>query len=215
MTNRTVIGVTGASGSGKSCLVRDLALIFKRNQVCVLSQDEYYIERQLQERDAFGYINFDKPSALDLEAFENDLMKLRTGQSVIRRKYQYNNQGQNVTETTEYQSAPVIIVEGLFIHTDSLKSSIDYLVYMHADEHLCLSRRIHRDKKERNYQLDEILHRYEHHVTPSFKKYIEPIGKEADLFINNNESYDQGLTLLKIFIADRLSKDSRALDPEC
>ena len=91
----------------------------------------------------------------------------------------------------------MIVLEGLFLYASpSLVKLINYSVYMHAKEDLKLIRRIRRDIDERNYSLDEILHRYQHHVMPSYTTYIRHLRERVDLVINNNETYRRGLEML-------------------
>jgi uridine kinase len=44
--------------------------------------------------------------------------------------------------------------------------------------------------------MDDVLYRYEHHVAPTFDKYIRPFKSDADIIIPNNESFDKGLSVL-------------------
>ena len=50
----------------------------------------------------------------------------------------------------------------------------------------------------------DVLYRYEHHVLPTFEKYIKPYVEEADLIINNNIGFDMGMEVLAGFIRARL-----------
>ena len=202
---KTVIGITGGSGSGKSSLIRKIRERFSKNEVCIVSQDEYYIPRDRQMKDAKGFENFDLPSALDLDAFHQDLLTLLAGKRVVREQYVYNND-QSAPEMITYLPAPVLILEGLFVlNHEKLRPLVNYTVFIHAKEDLKVIRRIKRDQVERNYPVEVVLYRYEHHVMPSFDQHIKPFYEEADVVINNNYDFNKGLEILSGFIQHRLS----------
>ena len=69
-----VIGITGGSGSGKTCIVRDLKEAMGE-KVTILSQDDYYIPREQQVYDEKGIQNFDLPTSINLQAFVVDMKK--------------------------------------------------------------------------------------------------------------------------------------------
>lgn len=207
MKEKTVIAITGGSGSGKTSVLHAIRSRFKPGQVCIISQDEYYQARTEQKADQHGYLNFDVPGALDLEAFEQDILKLIDDQSVRRPVYLFNNEVE-VNEVLIYEPAPVLVVEGLFLYArPSLVKMIDYSIYMHAKEDLKLIRRIKRDINERNYTLEEILHRYQNHVMPAYATYIRHLRERVDLVINNNQDYLKGLEILTAFIAAKIPPD--------
>ena len=79
-------------------------------------------------------------------------------------------------------------------------------VFISAKENLKVIRRIYRDRVERNYPLEDVLYKYEHHVLPSFEKYIEPYQEDADIVINNNRNFEQGLDVITGFISSKLQK---------
>ena len=83
---------------------------------------------------------------------------------------------------------------------------LDLSVLIHAKDNLKIIRRINRDKTERNYPLEDVLYRYEHHVAPAYDKYIDPYIDELDLIINNNKSFDRGVDVLTAFIREHLKK---------
>ncbi len=201
---RTIIGITGGSGSGKSSLLQGLRSAFGEETVCIVSQDEYYRNRDEQIRDEAGFQNFDVPGALDLEGFVGDLERLRVGQTVERVRYVFNCEVEKPSRII-YKPAPVIMAEGLFLAgLPSVRELLDYSVFVHAREDLKLIRRIKRDQTERNYALEEILYRYEHHVIPCYESYIKTEYERADLVINNNGDIRKSIRLLKAVVNEFL-----------
>ncbi|NNF02289.1 MAG: uridine kinase [Bacteroidia bacterium] len=202
-----VIGITGGSGSGKTSLIRTLKSYFKDQSVGFLSQDDYYIPREQQVYDDKGVQNFDLPSSIDIEGFIKDIQKLITGETVTRMEYVFNNEKATPKMLT-FKPGKVIIVEGLFIlHVPELVELLDLSIFVHARDDQKISRRIVRDQIERNYPLEDVLYRYEHHVMPSYLNYILPYKDSADLVINNNITYDHALAVINSFIERKLTED--------
>jgi uridine kinase len=50
-----LIGITGGSGSGKTRIIHELRKVFTDDQLCIISQDEYYHPREKQKWDDAGY----------------------------------------------------------------------------------------------------------------------------------------------------------------
>jgi len=199
MSKPYIIGITGGSGSGKTTLIKRLADLRPAKQICIISQDDYYRPRHEQKTDEQGVQNFDLPFSIDDEAFAKDIQRLLDGEIVSRQEYVFNNADATPTTHT-FHPAPIIIVEGLFIfYFENIKKLIDLKVFVHAPDYLKIIRRIKRDRMERNYPLDDVLYRYENHVQPAYKKYIEPYLEVADLVINNidENSIEKGVRVLK------------------
>ncbi len=199
-----IIGITGGSGSGKTTFIKEIRARFSDEDVCVLSQDDYYRPIQEQLTDEQGICNFDLPKAIDKKAFLNDLQQLIEGKVVLRDEYLFEKE-EVTPELLVFKPAPIIIVEGIFVlHFKKIRQLLDLKVYLHAKENLKVIRRIIRDQKERDYPIDIVLYRYENHVLPAFEKYIEPYKEEADIIINNNKHFKQALEVLSGFIANKL-----------
>lgn len=203
-TKPFLIGITGGSGSGKSTFIRRIREHFSTDQVCIISMDDYYLPRDEQYEDHQGEKNFDLPKSFDKKAFRRDLETLMQGGTVEKEEYVFNNAALT-PKTLTFKSAPIVIVEGLFVfHYKKISPMFDLKIFISAKENLKVIRRIYRDRVERNYPLEDVLYKYEHHVLPSFEKYIEPYRESADLVINNNRDFEQGLAVLKGFIASKL-----------
>lgn len=196
MAKPLIIGITGGSGSGKTSFICRLKERFSDHQICVISQDDYYRPREEQQEDDQGIRNFDLPESIDASAFARDIEQLIEGRRVNRQEYTFNNELAQPKMLT-FKPAPILLVEGLFIyHFYEIRRLFDIRIFLHAKENLKIIRRIKRDRVERNYPLEDVLYRYEHHVLPTFEKYIQPYMDEADIIINNNLHFDRGLEML-------------------
>lgn len=109
-----IIGITGGSGSGKTSFIQDLRKQFATNDLCIVSMDEYYHPIHQQQCDEHGIENFDLPESFDLESMETDLLRIISGQRVLRKEYVFNNP-QSYAKDVVYEPAPIILVEGLFL----------------------------------------------------------------------------------------------------
>ncbi|MFT7121432.1 MAG: uridine kinase [Neolewinella sp.] len=195
-----LIGITGGSGSGKTTFIRQLREGLGPDKVCYLSMDDYYVPREDQKMDANGVYNFDRPKSINEEEFTRDLKRLCKGKVVKRKEYVFNNE-QAEPKTLIFKPAPVIIVEGLFVfHYKIVRTMLDLRIFLHAKDNLKVVRRIKRDRVERNYPLDDVLYRYEHHVLPSYEKYVGPYKEKADIIVNNNTDFNMGLKVVRAFV---------------
>lgn len=198
MSKPRVIGVTGGSGSGKTLFIQEL--VKKLPSVAVHSMDNYYIQRNLQPKDDKGVENFDTLGSIDTRKYVDDLKLLIEGKSLELEEYQYNNSKAD-RKIIEIKSADVILVEGIFaLYVKELRALCDLKVFIEAPGYLMLKRRIIRDAEERGYDLSDVLYRFEHHVTPSFKNYIQPSRKWADLIIPNHTNFNTALDVVTTFL---------------
>lgn len=204
MKHPFLIGITGGSGSGKTTFIKQLRDGLDESQVCYLSMDDYYVPREQQKKDKLGIHNFDRPKSIFRDEFVRDLKKLCKGKIVKRKEYVFNNELAE-PRTLTFRPAPVIIVEGLFVfHYKELRKMLDLRIFLHAKDNLKVVRRIKRDRVERNYPLEDVLYRYEHHVLPAYEKYVEPYKEKADIIINNNTDFNMGLKVVRAFVETKV-----------
>ncbi|MCE2956061.1 MAG: uridine kinase [Bacteroidota bacterium] len=204
MSKPYTIGITGGSGSGKTFFLQGLSAMFKPEDICLISQDNYYKPRNQQPVDENGVQNFDLPVSIDREAFLIDLLKIKSGQNVLKKEYTFNNPNAE-PKLLEFKSAPIIIVEGLFVQFfEEIEKELDLRVFIEAKDHVKLGRRIKRDQVERGYDLDDVLYRYQYHVMPIYESQIEPLKHQADLVIPNNSNFTRALDVLANYLRSKV-----------
>ena len=190
------IGITGGSGSGKTYFIEALSSHFQPDQLCLISQDHYYKPKDFQRTDERGIKNYDLPESIDREQLHADILKLKRGESVIKREYAFNNPDIS-PGLIEFRSAPILIVEGLFVqYFPEIEKELDLKIFIEAKDYLKLTRRITRDNEKRGYDLTDVLYRYHHHVMPVYESVIDPLKHHADLIIPNNLHFDRALFVL-------------------
>ncbi len=202
-----LIGITGGSGSGKTTFINKLKEKFSDDELCVISQDDYYKPREQQLTDDNGIKNFDLPESIEFNQLSVDIKKLLHNQIVQREEYTFNNVLKKPKIKT-FKPAPIILIEGLFVFyfEKLLEKQFDLRVFINAMDNLRVIRRIKRDRIERNYPLEDVLYRYENHVMPSYEQYIEPFIRRADIIVNNNKDFDIALEVFKGFVRYYLDK---------
>lgn len=205
MDNTLIIGVTGGSGSGKSLFLHELLKEFSKEEVCLITQDNYYRDRDEQPIDKKGIKNFDKPESIDDDHFYKDLVALKNGEVVELPEYTFNNPEAKPKKLI-FKPAPILIVEGLMVfYWKKIRSLIDLSVFIEAKDLIKVKRRIIRDAKERGYDLDDVLYRYEHHVAPFHDQFLQPLKGDVDLIIPNNKNFIKGKEVLSGYIRNHLN----------
>jgi len=202
-----LIAITGGSGSGKTTFLNKLIENIGHQNVCTISQDNYYKPRELQEIDENGFRNFDLPQAIEYNHFIQDVKKLKKGETVERMEYTYNNPAL-IPQKLIFEPKPILIVEGLFVlHYPEIIKLVDLKIFVDAKDYIKMKRRILRDGKERGYDLDDVLYRYEKHVMPCYDQYIRIHKDDADLVVNNNKNFYTALEVISCFIKTKLKKE--------
>lgn len=204
-TNRPfIIGITGGSASGKTLFLQSLMAQFEEDDICLLSQDNYYRPKHEQIKDINGIENFDLPGAIDDVAFAQDIEKLRNGEEVTRLEYTFNN-SEKIPATLTFKPRKILVVEGIFVfHFADVASLLDLKVFIDARDKIKLKRRIKRDNEERGYDLQDVMYRWKYHVKPTFEEYIRPHKRSSDIVIPNNNHFEKGLEVIVSYLKTKV-----------
>jgi len=204
MSKPFVAGITGCSGSGKTYFLKKLLEYFSKDEICLISQDNYYIPRDQQPVDQNGIKNFDSPDSIDIEGYIQDINRLIAGETIKKQEYTYNNPAKK-PGTITLNPTPIILAEGIFVFSfEKISRLFDLKIFIEAKDHVRLTRRIIRDKEERGYDLDDVLYRYRNHAIPSYKKYIKPFRAVSDIIIPNNDQLEIALEVLVVYLKSKL-----------
>ena len=198
MKKPLIVGITGGSGSGKTLFMEKL--LEHLPDAALHSMDNYYIPIDQQPIDKNGIENFDKLESIDIDRYINDLKTLRAGKQLEIDEYTFNND-KSTSKKIIIKPSKVILVEGIFVLAiEKIRDFLNLKLFVEAPDYLMMSRRIMRDAEERGYDLNDVLYRYQHHVTPAFRKYIEPSKQWADLIIPNHTNFDVALDVVQTFL---------------
>lgn len=202
-----IVGITGGSASGKTSFLKGLLNAFAPDEICLISQDNYYLSLDQIAVDDQGIHNFDVPETIDHHLYAQHIEQLRQGLTVQQREYTFNNPD-IIPQLLTFTPAPIIVVEGIFVfHFRELADQMDLKIFIDAKNSIKLERRVKRDAEERGYDLDDVMYRWKYHVKPTYKQFIKPYRAEADIVIPNNIHYQKGLdvviSFLKARVADR------------
>jgi len=187
MNKPFIIGIAGGSGSGKTFFLKCFLEHFNTEEVCLVSQDDYYfpVPPDMTTEENKHY-NFDLPSTIDHQHFEDDINSLLNWKAIVKKEYTFNNPNA-IPKMLEIKPAPIIIVEGLFIlHFRKIADSLDLKIFIEADDDIALQRRLKRDLMERGYSHDDVMYKWVNHVVPAYKEYLLPYKNECDQIITNN-----------------------------
>ncbi|TNF25970.1 MAG: uridine-cytidine kinase [Bacteroidetes bacterium] len=207
MTKHYVVGIAGGSASGKTSFLTRLKDNLPAGSVSIISQDNYYKPKDQQQIDENGQVNYDLPTSIDKDAFFRDIQTLLSGKSITFQEYTFNNSDRKPVLKT-IDPAPILVVEGLFVfHYPEVRHLIDLRVYLDVREDIKLQRRIKRDRDERGYPEAVVRYQWEHHVLPSYKKFLKPYRDDSHIIITNNITFDKGLAVLTDHLHYRLEKE--------
>ncbi|MDD4777296.1 MAG: nucleoside kinase [Fermentimonas sp.] len=204
-----VVFISGPSSSGKTTFRKRLEVQLMVNLLkpVGISLDDYFVDRDKTPLDEKGEKDYESLYALDLELFEEHLLKLMKGETVELPFYNF------VTGKREYRGNylkmddnSILIVEG--IHglnpelTEHIPDEMKFKIYVSAlttislDDHNWipasdnrLIRRIVRDYTYRGYSAQQTISRWDS-VRRGEDKWIFPFQENADVMFNSAMIYE-------------------------
>lgn len=178
-----IVGISGASGSGKSSLASEIVQGIGSDSACVISEDSYYKDLSHIAPEQRQQTNFDHPSSLEHALLIQHIISLKKGEAVNVPIYDYIT-GTRLQETTRITECKVLVLEGIMLFQDpKLRELMDIRIFIDAPLDLCLIRRLRRDVVERGRDIEAGIEQYKSTTREMFMQFIEPSKKYADILV--------------------------------
>jgi len=227
---KKVVLIAGPSSSGKTTFSNRLAIQLRVNGVkpIIIALDDYFIDRDKTPRDENGEQDFEALEVIDIELFNEHLIKMLNGIEIEVPIYNFilgrrEPAGRVIKPSEDH----VLVIEGIHALNEKLTASISrdnkFKVYisaitsMNIDDHnripttdTRLLRRIVRDHKFRGSRAIDTIKRWDS-VRRGEEKNIFPFQEEADIMLNTSLRYEHGV--MKIFAEPLLIQIDRT-NPE-
>jgi uridine kinase len=182
--NIFIVGLAGASGSGKSTAARHVASRLNGHVISleIYSKDVNHLS--LEQR---AKLDYDAPDALDAELLERHIRDYAEGKAIEAPIYDFAEHLRVVDRRQHIPAKSLLIVEGILaLHFAQLRPHFDLSIYFEAPEEVCFHRRKVRDITERQRSVDFILWQYKNAVLPAARQYLIPSKKYADVVLDSN-----------------------------
>ena len=178
-----LIGIAGASGSGKTLVAHTLYKQLGTEKVVNLQEDSYYKDLAhlpFEERVKF---NFDHPDAFDHELLRKHISLLLKGKTIEHPVYDFTTHTRK-KETRKVGPHQIVILEGILILAiPELRELMDIKIYIDTPADICFIRRLQRDIDERSRSVESVIRQYQETVRPMYMQFVEPSKRYADIII--------------------------------
>ena len=203
MKQKTIIvGIAGASASGKSLLAETLVEELQSEHLCVISEDSYYKDQSHMKMEERIRTNYDHPESMDHDLMLEHLLQLKQGEGVNVPLYDYTEHNRK-QEARRIEPARVVIIEGMLLFTNpKVREAFDLRFFMDTPLDICLIRRLKRDILSRGRDVDSVIKQYLETVRPMYLQFIEPSRQHADLIIPHDGKNRIAIDLIKTKVLD-------------
>ncbi len=210
--NIKMVLIAGPSSSGKTTFAKRLGIQLRLNGLkpVTISVDNYFVEREDTPRDENGNYDFERIDAIDLELFNEHLLKLLNGETVFVPTFNFETGKKEYTgETMHLDNDQILVIEGIHCLNDVLTSKVPreqkYKIYISDLTVLNIdgfnristtdSRLIRRMVRDFNYRGYSAMHTLEmwYSVNRGEVKYIFPFQEQADTMFNTSLVYELGV----------------------
>ena len=176
LSHPTRVGIDGFCAAGKTSVSAALAAILSDSGVHTIqvSTDDFQnppeIRWQLGADSPEGFYRH----AVDFEALKRELLKpLGPDGSRLYRTSTYDIRAlrPNLSEQREASSASVLLLDGLFLHSNSLRGYFDFTIFVQAPFEACIRRARERNQEGR-VDADQVETLYRQRYVPGFELYL-------------------------------------------
>lgn len=130
--------------------------------------------------------NFDNPSSIDWDLFEEAIQTLINKKNFKAPTFDQKLKLRN-KETIEIEAANVLVIDGtMLLYRESIRNKLDIKIFVETDDDVRLSRRLLKHLEQDEYfNLQEFLEANFKFVKPGHEEFVEPTKKFADIIIPN------------------------------
>lgn len=191
-----VVGIAGATGSGKTTVARRLAEAMPTGSAALLQHDSYYYDRSDLTPQQRAELNFDHPESLETTLLIDHIQRLRRGEGVEVPRYDFTTH-RRCEKTDSIAPAKVVVVEGILVLAEpALRELFDIKVFVDTDADLRVFRRIRRDIEKRGRSFDSVRKQYYRTVRPMQLQFVDPSKRWADIIVPEGGHNEVALDLL-------------------
>ena len=178
-----IIGVAGGTGSGKTTVSQVIRERVGMQRLAYLQHDSYYKDLSHLSQEERDQVNFDHPDSLESSLLAHHLQQLLAGDAVQIPNYDFATH-MRMSTTTEIQSKPVVLVEGILIFVEPLlRDLFDIKIFVDTEGDIRFIRRLSRDIEERGRTMESVIAQWLSTVKPMHEKFVEPSKHWADIII--------------------------------
>lgn len=204
MKKGILIGIAGASGSGKTLIANSIIESLGSDKAVIIQEDSYYKDLSDVPFEERKGRNFDHPDAFDHDLLAKHLLQLLNGEIISHPIYDYKLHTRS-KKTKTAGPGNLIILEGILIFSKAqLRELMDYRVFIDTPPDICFIRRLKRDIEERGRTVDSVIKQYTETVRPMYLQFTEPSRQYADIFISgegrNSEAVDILITKINALL---------------
>ena len=225
--NIKMVLIAGPSSSGKTTFAQRLGIQLRLNALkpVTISVDNYFVERSQNPKNKNGEYDFECIEAIDLELFNNHLIKILNGEEIEMPEFDFHEGTKKYNgKKLKLENDEILVIEGIHCLNDKLTSRIPkeqkYKIYISALTVLNmdrfnristtdtrLMRRIVRDYQFRGYSAKHTIKTWEN-VNNGEKNYIFPYQEEANSIFNTSLIYEIGvLKPVIVPLLEEINKD--------
>ncbi|MBR4406749.1 MAG: hypothetical protein IKT27_00345 [Clostridia bacterium] len=147
----------------------------------------------------YDNMNYDLPSAVNLNKVASDVKKVLGGEEIIIPEYSFKTAEATLKKenTISGKDFDVVIVEGIFALRPALVSHLDKDTYIstgiNCDSKTLLTRKLYRDLTigRCSHSGEEIILNFLNQTMPNFQKFIKPTIEKASILFNSTLSQEE------------------------
>jgi uridine kinase len=178
-----LVAIVGGSGAGKSRLANVLQSLLG-DKSCGFSLDDFYRDRSHLPPGRRSRLNFDHPRAIDWPYLEQVLRLCQSGRAARLPRYDFTTHTRLAAREL-WHPKPLVLVDGLWLLLrPAVRRIFELRIFIKCSARLRLSRRLARDKAERDRSPAGIRRQFATTVAPMHDRYVAPQVRWADVVLS-------------------------------